>query len=54
MGVCSGDHPIEGQGHDETADIILPVNPPQPAARLRHDRVHGSLKALADPDALRR
>jgi hypothetical protein len=28
--------------------------PPQPAAQLQHDHVHGSLEALGNPDAQRR
>jgi hypothetical protein len=31
-----------------------PAQPPQPAAQLQHDRVHGSLAAPGNPDALRR
>jgi len=36
------------------ADILQMAQPPQPAAQLQHDRVHGGLGALADPDALHR
>jgi hypothetical protein len=37
----------------ESHNLIL-AHPPQPAAQLQHDRVHGSLGALGNPDALRR